>query len=270
VTRSLLPLAGALLLCAVPILRAQTEPAHDLVKDVVYNELKERREVSLWQYRLEKQVGAQTTDGVEVETVSGLVNRVFTRQGKPLDAAAEKKEIDRLNSLVHNSAEQARLLQDHRADEQRLEHFMAAMPDAFLYEYDGADDGNLRLTFRPNPAYNPPTYETRVYHALAGKIWIQPQLKRLVKMDGQIVNEIDFGFGLLGRIEKGGKFQIVREQVDHSRWKTTLLDVHISGRVIFFKSISKDEHEVRSDFHPLPVNTNVQDAVKILLAATAP
>ena len=44
-------------------------------------------------------------------------------------------------------------------------------------------DGNLRLSFRPNPAYNPQTYETRIFHALAGEIWIEPQRKRLVKLD---------------------------------------------------------------------------------------
>ena len=99
-----------------------------------------------------------------------------------------------------------------------------------LYTYDGMADGNLRLSFRPNPAYNPPTYETRVYHALSGEIWIQPQQKRLAKLDGHIVNEIDFGYGLLGQIEKGGSFQIGREQVAEKRWKTTLVDVHISGR----------------------------------------
>ena len=69
--------------------------------------------------------------------------------------------------------------QDHQAEEQRLERLIAAMPDAFTYTYDGMADGNLRLSFRPNPAYNPPTYETRVYHALSGEISIQPQQKRL-------------------------------------------------------------------------------------------
>jgi len=60
--KSVFPLAGALLLCAVSPLRAQgpAESAHDLVKDVVYNELQERLQVSLWQYRVEKRVVAQT------------------------------------------------------------------------------------------------------------------------------------------------------------------------------------------------------------------
>ena len=271
-TRSILPLGGLLLLCAVSTLRAQNpaESPHDLVKDVVYNELQERRQVSLWQYRVDKRVGSQTSIEQEVETVSGLVFRVLARQGNPLDPVAQRRETDRLNNLLHNAAEQARMKQDHQAEEQRLERLMTAMPDAFLYTYDGTADGNLRLSFKPNPAYNPPTYETRVYHALSGEIWIQPEKKRLVKIDAHIVNEIEFGYGLFGRIEKGGTFQIVRAQVAANRWKTTTLNVHISGRVVFFKSINRDQDVTRSAFKPMPPNTSVQDAVTLLNAPPTP
>jgi hypothetical protein len=270
--RAILPVAGALLLCAVPTLLGQSpsQSAHYLVKDVVFNELQERREVSLWQYRVEKRVASQTTVEQEIETVSGPVYRVLARQGRPLDEAGQKKETERLNNLLRNSAEQATMERAYQADEQRLQRLIAAMPDAFLYTYDGMTDGNLRLSFRPNPAYNPATYEGRVYHALAGEIWIQPQQKRLVKLDAHIFAEVDFGFGLLGRIEKGGTFQIVREEVGHPRWKTVLVDVHISGRLVLFKTISKDQHVVRSDFRPVPSNLSVQGAVAMLNAAAPP
>jgi hypothetical protein len=270
-TRSILPLAGLLLLCSASTLRAQnpTQSPHDLVKDVVYNELQERRHVSLWQYRVDKRVGNQTTIEQEVETVAGPVYRVLARQGKPLDPAAQKKETDRLNNLLLNPAEQTRMKQDHDAEEQRLERLMGAMPDAFLYTYDGTADGNLRLTFQPNPAYDPPTYETRVYHALSGEIWIQPQQKRLAKIDAHIVNQIEFGYGFFGRIEKGGRFQIVRQPVADNRWKTTTLNVHISGRVVFFKSINRDQDMTRSAFKPMPSNTSVQQSVDLLNEAPA-
>src|ERR1700728_1872146 len=116
--RAILPLAGALLLCAVPTLRAQSaaETAHDLVKDVVYNELQERRQISLWQYRVEKRVFSQSLLQQEVETVDGPVDRVFARNGKPLEPAARKKETDRLNNLLHNPGDQARMKQDHDAE----------------------------------------------------------------------------------------------------------------------------------------------------------
>src|ERR1700760_4267999 len=117
--RAILPLAGALLMYAVPALWAQspTQSAHDLVKDVVYNELQERRQVSLWQYRVDRRAGNQTSIEQEVETVAGPVSRVLARQGKPLDAAAQKKETDRLNNLLRNPSEQARMKQDHEAEE---------------------------------------------------------------------------------------------------------------------------------------------------------
>jgi hypothetical protein len=270
--RAILPVAGALLLCGVPTLLGQSpaQSAHDLVKDVVFNELQERREVSLWQYRAEKRVASQTTVEQEIETVSGPVFRVLARQGRPLDGAGQKKETERLNNLLRNPAEQAHMEQENRADEQRLQRLIAAMPDAFLYTYDGMTDGNLRLSFRPNPAYNPATYEARIYHALAGEILIQPQQKRLVKLDAHIFAEVDFGFGLLGRIDKAGTFQIGREQVSHTRWKTVLVDVHVSGRMVLFKTISKDQHVVRSAFQPLPSNLGVPGAVAMLEAAAGP
>jgi hypothetical protein len=264
--RPILALAGALLLCAVPALGGQnpSESPHDLIKDVVYNELQERHQISLWQYRVNKRVGSQTVIAQEVETLSGPVYRVLERQGKPLDQAAQKKETERLHNLMHNAGEQAKMKQESQADEQRLERLVAAMPEAFLCTYDGETDGDLRLSFKPNPAYNPPSYETRVFHALTGELWIQPQQKRLVRIDAHVFNEIDFGYGLLGKIEKGGSFQINRSLIGGVRWKTTVLNVHISGRVIFFKAINKDQDLTRSAFQPVPPTTTVEDAVDLL------
>jgi len=180
-----------------------------------------------------------------------------------------KKETDRLNNLLRNPSEQARMKQDHDVEEQRLQRLMGAMPDAFLYTYDGADDGNLRLSFRPNPAYITDLRDPRLSR-LSGQIWIQPQQKRLAKVDAHILNEIDFGYGLLGRIEKGGRFQIARDPVAESRWKTTMLNVHISGRVVFFKSINRDQDVKRSDFRPMPSNASVKDAVTLLDGTLTP
>ena len=271
--RTFLPLCGALLVCAVRLLPAQNMPQtpHDLVKDVVYNELEERRQISLWQYRVDKQAAGQTTELQQVETRFGPVNRVLARQGHPLDEAARKKETDRLDNLLRNPSEQARMKQDYDGEEQRVQRLISTMPDAFLYTYDGTTpEGNLRLLFRPNPAYNPHTYEARVFHGLAGEIWVQPQRKRLAKIIGHIDADIDFGYGFLGKIAKGGSFQIGREQVAENRWKTSLIDVHISGKLAFFKAISKDQRELRSAFRPVPAELSMQDAIALLAAAPAP
>ena len=60
--------------------------------------------------------------------------RVLARQGKPLDLAGQKKETERLNNLLRNHTEQARMKQDHDAEEQRVQRLVAAMPDAFCLQ----------------------------------------------------------------------------------------------------------------------------------------
>jgi hypothetical protein len=43
-----------------------------------------------------------------------------------------------------------------------------------------------------------------------------------------------------------------------------LLDVHISGRALFFHSIGEQQHEVRSQFKPVPSGLSLAEAVAML------
>ncbi|HEV2275391.1 MAG TPA: hypothetical protein VGR96_14565 [Acidobacteriaceae bacterium] len=240
------------------------ESAHDLVRDVIYNELRDRSVDSYWEYRVEKRVVHRRFAEEQIETPEGPVFRVLSRDGKPLDPAEQKQETARLEDLIRNPGKQAKAKQEHEADEQRLERLMKAMPDAFEYAYDGAEGHEVRLKFQPNPAYVPPTYETRIYHALSGEMWIDPQQKRLLRVNGKLIEQVDFGFGLLGRVEKGGTFDIRREQVNPTHWKTDWVNVQISGHLILFKSVSADQREVRSNFRPVPQNLSLRQAVSLL------
>lgn len=246
------------------------QSAHDLVKDVVWNELQDRGHATFWQYHVEKRVGERTVTEEQVETNDGPVFRVVANGGTPLNESERQQEEGRLQQLLRDPSRQARVKQQHEADEQRLERLMKLMPDAFLYDYDGMDGGLVRLKFRPDPAYKPPTYESRVFHGLAGTMWVSPDEKRLAHLSGTIVEEVDFGYGLLGKIEKGGTFELKRQQVSPTHWKTSLISLHMEGRLIFFKSVSKDQREVRSDFKPVPLETNLKEAMTLLEQAPGP
>jgi hypothetical protein len=78
------------------------------------------------------------------------------------------------------------------------------------------------------------------------------------------VENIDFGFGILGHIAKGGTFEIQRIQVSSSHWKTHLVDIHVNGRMLLFKTITKQQHETRSDFESVPQDLDVQQAEALL------
>ena len=60
------------------------------------------------------------------------------------------------------------------------------------------------------------------------------------------MSDVEFGFGVLGKLQKGGTFEVVQSEVAPRDWEVSLLDVHITGRALFFHTIGKQQHEVRS------------------------
>ena len=258
-------LSGALTLCSMAQDRMPSQPAQKLVADVIYNELQDRERDSFWEYRSARVSGQQNVIREQVETADGPIFRVLEDHGSPLDAAERRKEEERLRELVERPGAMARVRQEHEQDEERLKKVMEMLPEAFLFEYDGPSEGDsVRIRFRPDPAFTPPSYEARVVHALGGTITVNQRLKRMIDMDGQMMERVDFGYGILGHIEKGGTFEIHREQVSDVHWKTDLVEVHIQGKVLLFKNVTKDQRESRSDFRPVPHDITLAGARELL------
>jgi hypothetical protein len=251
---------------------AQSSPplAADLVNVVVANELADRVERRKWMYMIVKQDGKQILTEEQVETRDGPLYRLLAIDGKPLDADRRQQDDARINRLLHDPSEQLKVKRAHDEDEQKLETLMHLMPEAFLYDYDGVQGDLVRVKFRPKPSYNPPTYEARVVHSLAGTILIDSQQKRLARLTGRLINPVEFGYGLLGHIDNGGTVEIGRMEVGPSQWKTALIDIQVSGRLVLFKTISKQEYEIRSDFRPVPDSLSLSQANDLTISRIVP
>jgi hypothetical protein len=241
------------------------EPAQQLVKDVMYNELRDRECDSFWEYRSVRISGSQDLVREQVETQQGPLFRVLEDHNHPLDTNQQQKEEQRLQDLVSRSGAMNSVEQDHLKDEERMKRVIQMLPEAFIYEYDGPPTGdNVRLTYRPDPSYAPSTYEGRVVHALSGTLIVNQQLKRMVAIKGTMLYRVDFGYGLFGYIEKGGTFEVRREQVSETRWKTNLVDVHLQGRVFLLHTVAKDQREERTNFKPVPHDISLVAAKQLL------
>ena len=245
--------------------RIPVQSGQQLAADVVYNELQDRECDSFWQYRSNRVSGSQDVVREQVETPQGPIFRVIADHGRPLDEGERRSEERRLNELVNKPGAMTRVQQDHLKDEERMRRVIEMLPQAFLYEYSGPSEGDqVHLSFRPNPAFTPTSYDGRIVHALSGTLVVNRRLKRLVAMKGQLMDRVDFGYGLLGYVEKGGTFEIQREQVSATRWKASLIEVHIQGRVLLFRNVSKDQREVRTNFHPVPHDISLTSAKELL------
>jgi hypothetical protein len=242
--------------------------ASELVKAVVANELTDREQLLKWIWLIEKRAGKETLTEEQVETRDGPLFRLLAIDGTALTPGQREQDDERIGRLMKDPSSLQKLKQAQGEDELKLQKLLNLMPSAFLYDYDGTEETLVRVKFRPNPEYAAPTYEARVVHSLAGTILIDPERKRMRKIACQLVNRVDFGYGLLGRIDNG-TVELERVEVGTLQWKTAFINIHFSGRVAFFKTISKDQYERRSDFREVAGDLSLSDGKELLLSRRA-
>jgi hypothetical protein len=262
-----------ILVTAPCICRAQHQepiPAGQLVREVVYNELNGHHAHGFWRYWVLRNTpsGARIYD--QVETAQGPVARLWLSNGQLPGVEAKREEEARLQRLLTSPDEQAKHLREYEEDENRIGRILALLPDAFLYEFDGDENGCHRLRFQPNPDYPAHSIEARIFHAMTGTLWVDARLKRLVRLDGRVQDNVDFGYGILGRLYKNGWFQLVRVQASATDWKTERLEVHMCGRALLVKSFARDTSEERGGFISVSPGMNLAQGAALLEQHEAP
>jgi hypothetical protein len=244
---------------------APLSPA-DLVKAVIYSELKpsDVNEVR-WKYLLDKELDGKQETREVVETKSGSLDRLIAIAGRPLSAGQQRDETERILRLSHNPDEQRKLEQSRKKDAEQCDAFLKMVPEAFLFEYAGESGNVVKVNFKPNPAFQPPSREGKVLHEMAGEIWIDAKQQRLVSINGHLVNEVKFAGGFLGHLEKGGQFAVKRTEVAPAHWEVTEMAVNMRGKALLFKTISVQQKELHRNFDRVPDDLTITDAATILL-----
>jgi hypothetical protein len=139
------------------------------------------------------------------------------------------------------------------------------IPDAFLFEYAGQSANAIKLNFKPNPRFQPPSREGKVLQQMAGEMWVDANQQRLISITGQLMNDVKFGGGLLGHLEKGGQFIVNRAEIAPGDWELTALTVNMQGKALLFKNIAVQQKEVHSNFERVPDELTMADAANVLL-----
>ena len=89
---------------------------------------------------------------------------------------------------------------------------------------------------------------------------------RIRTLRGALTEDVKFGFGFFGRLNKGGSFDIERRQVGGGHWQITESHVHIGGHALLFKNIGQQDDETKTDWKPSTA-ANLREAEEQLRAA---
>ena len=247
---------------------AQISPVN-LVKAVIRTELNTSGASDIrWKYRLDKEVDGKRETREVIETKFGSLDRLIAIANAPLSNVQERSEAERILTLAHNPAEQQKLEQGRRKETDQCNRFLQMIPDAFIFEYAGESRGLIKLTFKPNPRFQPPSREGKVLHEMAGEIWVDAKQQHLVSINGQLINEVKFAGGLLGHLEKGGEFMLRRTEIVPGHWEMTELAVNMKGKALLFKTIAVQQKELHRNFERVPEDLSLSDAAQLLCKQT--
>jgi hypothetical protein len=254
-------------------------PPNELMRKAVANEMENPKSsrFCMWMDRVAKPKGSWTRQ--MIGTPDGIIARLVAINDKPLTPEQRKADDNRLDRLL-DPAKMSEKTKQQRADEQHSQKLLRALPAAFDFTYSGtemAPTGHqiIRLAFLPNANFVPPNFETQIYQGMKGYVWIDSQAMRVAKIDGTLFRDVNLGWGIIGRLNKGGRLVLEQADVGNGHWDTTRMELKFEGKVLLVKHLQLEETENEWDFRPVP-RMSVQQAIEMLrqsggrLASTLP
>lgn len=224
-----------------------------------------------------------------IETGQGDVAMVLASDGTALSPQDRQLQIARLNNLAAHPDLQAHRQRREQEDDARVDKLMRILPDAFLYQYDKTVPCTVsappyiplpgeappppssappaecyHFTFVPNPKFAPPDTESRILRGMAGEVWMETSQERLVRLNAHLITDVDFGWGLIGRLYKGGTIFLEQTNIGGGDWELSRMQLNLTGKALMFKSLSFRLTEEMSRFSRVPPHLDYRKAIQML------
>lgn len=243
----------------------QGQNPSQLVDRMVQTELAAtKNDHSYWMYKDSNSDDGKTKVEEVIQTPQTWLRRLISVNGKPPTPDEQKKSEEEIKKLISDPDYRKQEHEKIEQDGKKATDLLSMLPKAFLYKSMRRTGKTVLLAFRPNPRFHPPSREAKVFHTMSGTLLIDAQDVRLRRLSGHLIDNVDFGFGILGKLKKGGTFEVDQADVGGGHWEMTKLDVHISGRALFFATIKEQQHEIMTGFQEVPPQITLAKAAQML------
>ncbi len=247
----------------------------ELVRKAVQNEIKAANDdTACFLFRGTKTTPQGSTTRLYVETKEATAGLVIAYNGKPLTPEQRRAEEARVERFINHPEELRKKREQERGSAERTLRIVRAMPDAFLFEYAGEEPGSegigragaplVKLKFRPNPRYEPPSRVEEVLTGMQGYVLVDAVRYRLASIDGTLFRTVGFGWGILGHLDRGGRFVVHQREVGDNLWEISSMTLSFTGKILLIKSLSIISTEVFSGFKPVPADLTFAQALELL------
>jgi hypothetical protein len=262
--RALLFICSSLVLFCAPIFPQDSSsppPArtaaeqHQLFEQVIANQKKNDEALYLYERieRVELRHATGEAAPVEVKTSrvvpagTGIDHIPVGPDGQPVDAAAYRAELQKLERQLAWATESGRAQQDAYAKITKKikerNDLIDATRGAFVFTYlareQRGDRALLKFHMEPNPSYKPTSRFTAIYSKVRGSIWLDEASGQLARVQGVVTEDISVGL-FLARVNKGSHFMQESYEMAPGLWLPSYSQYDFDGRK-FFSSFSLHE-----------------------------
>jgi len=183
--------------------------------------------------------------------------RLSEKNGKPLTRQElEQQEKPIREYLYAKKKETAEQRAKQRRQDDDEDAWLQEVSEALDFQLAGREEINGRpawiLTCEPRPGYSAKTRKARVFEKMRGRIWIDETDRELAKAEAETFDRVNVGFGVLGRIEKGTRFALLRRRVAPGAWLLENQSIKFGARVLLVKWIGQEVHTSLSDWRHRP------------------
>jgi hypothetical protein len=110
-------------------------------------------------------------------------------------------------------------------------------------------------TLEPKPAYRPRTDAGKWMKKLRARVWISESDYQVVKAAATVIDDVTFGWGIVGRLHSGTVAEFERRKINGEVWLPARVEIKGTGRALL-RRFRIDSVTVYSDYKKFNVSTD--------------
>jgi chemotaxis protein histidine kinase CheA len=197
-------------------------------------------------------------------------SRLVQKDDKPLSEKEQKKEDEKLEKFLSKYRNESESDREHRLAKEKKERekgrlFVRDMLAAYDFRIvgeepvDGVDTWVIEAT--PRKDFHPTQPHADILSKAKGKLWIEKQGYNWVKVEGEVLETISFGW-FVARIHPGSRFVIDKTHLNNEVWLPRRFYVNGGIRIALVKNELAEQEDILSDFKKFATSSRILPGVK--------
>ncbi len=193
--------------------------------------------------------------------------RLVQRDGKPVDAkelAREDRKQEEKTALESTRTAQLKRLEakaEARSKEAQTVEELFRVYDITLVRRELLEGRRtILVAFQPRNDFEPTTKSGKILKKFTGRAWIDEGDRQLVRVEGELLDDLSFGFGILAKLRKGARAELLRRKVNDEIWLPAEARFVGHARVLLVKNVRLDTLSEYSDYKKFTVATDMSIA----------